>query len=150
MDGVVVGGCMKGSSAHRVPTVCLAFFARKLQSAWGSCITREMKAVSILVLALAASGCATKSKYAGDPRAAVVGPAYLDYIDRYPRDWDTQYYYPLFGVSGFTNEVDYSLPASESFSEFKPLLTQIPQPSEEVRESTGKGWPELERIGKPF
>lgn len=126
------------------------FRATELQSARGSCITSEMKAVSILVLALAASGCATKSKYAGDPRAAVVGPAYLDYIDQYPRDRDTQYYYPGFGVSGFTNEVDYSLPPSDTYSEFKPLLTQIPQRSEEVKEITGKGWPELERIGKPF
>ena len=113
-----------------------------------------MKALSILGLALVVlvvSGCAARSsKYSNDPRAAVVGPAYLDYIDEYPRDRDTQYYYPLFGVTGYTNEVDYSLPASESFSEFKPLLTKLPPPTDEVQEITGKGWPELEHIGKPF
>jgi hypothetical protein len=109
-----------------------------------------MKALSILALGLAASGCATSSKYVNDPRAAVVGPDYLDYIDQHPRDKDTQFYYPLFDVRGFTNEVEYSAPMSAADSEFKPLLTQIPQPSEEVKKITGKGWPRLERIGLPF
>lgn len=109
-----------------------------------------MKALSIVVLALVAAGCSTGSKYVNDPRAAVVGPAYLDYIDQHPRDRDTQFYYPLFGVSGFTNDVDYTPSTSPETAEFKPLLTQIPPVSEEIRELTGKGWPKLEHIGKPF
>jgi hypothetical protein len=109
-----------------------------------------MKALSIVVLGLVATGCSTSSKYVNDPRAAVVGPAYLDYIDQYPRDRDTQFYYPLFAVSGYTNEVDYTAPTSAETAEFKPLLTQIPPVSEEIREITGKGWPKLEQIGKPF
>ncbi len=109
-----------------------------------------MKPLSILVLALIAAGCTTTSKYADDPRAAAVGPDYLDYIDQHPRDQDTQFYYPLFGVSGITDDVDSTLPATESDSEFKALLTEIPPPTEKGEEVTGKGWPELERTGKPF
>jgi len=109
-----------------------------------------MKAFSILAVVLIFAGCSTPSKYADDPRAASVGPDYLDYIDQHPRDRDTQYYYPLFGVSGFTNEIDYNFPPFDTYSEFKPLLTQIPEPSEHVKEITGKGWPQLEHEGKPF
>ena len=124
--------------------------ARELQSAQRRSITLEMTALSILVLALVAVGCTTPSKYANDPRAAVVGPAYLDYIDEYPRDKATQYYYPLFNVPGSNDEADYNNPISPEMAEFKPLLIKIPQPTEEVREITGKGWAELEHIGKPF
>src|SRR5438046_663123 len=65
--------------------------ARELQSVIKTYITLEMKALLILSLALVGSGCTTSSKYVNDPRAAAVGPAYLDYIDEYPRDRDTQF-----------------------------------------------------------
>jgi len=109
-----------------------------------------MKALSIIALVFVAAGCTTSSKYVNDPRAAAVGPDYLDYIDKHPRDRATQYYYPSFGVGGYTNEVDYGASTSAEAAQFKPFLTQIPPVSEEVKEITGKGWPELEHIGKPF
>jgi hypothetical protein len=124
--------------------------ARELQSVIKTYITLEMKALLILALALVGSGCTTSSKYVNDPRAAAVGPAYLDYIDEYPRDRDTQFYYPLFGVRDYTSQADYTISTSAEAAEFKPFLTQIPPASEEVKEITGKGWPELERTGKPF
>jgi hypothetical protein len=106
-----------------------------------------MKVLSIVALALVGFGCAHPSKFANDPRAAIVGPHYLNYIEQHPRDRDTQFYYPVFGVRGFTNEVDYALPNSSSISEFKALVTERPEPTEAVKQITGKGWPELERIG---
>jgi hypothetical protein len=109
-----------------------------------------MKALSIVVLALIGAGCTSPSKFANDPRAAIVGPHYLDYIEQNPRDRGTQYYYPLFAVHGFTNEVDYTLPNPSLKAEFQPLLTVIPEPTEEVKQITGKGWPKLEHSGIPF
>jgi hypothetical protein len=109
-----------------------------------------MKVLSIIALALVACGCAAPSKFANDPRAAVVGPAYLDYIQQHPRDRDTQFYYPLFAVGGSTNVVDYRTPQTASEAEFKALVTEISEPTEAVKEMTGKGWPQLEHEGIPF
>jgi len=110
-----------------------------------------MKVLSVIALALVACGCAAASKFANDPRAAVVGPAYLDYIQEHPRDRDTQFYYPVFGGGGeSTNAVDYSPSQPASEQEFKALVTEIPEPTEAVKEITGKGWPRLEHEGIPF
>ena len=110
-----------------------------------------MKPLSIIAVALLGSGCASPSKFVNDPRARVVGPDYLDAIAQHPRDRDTQFYYPLFTVGGITNGADsYDSPSKASESEFKALLTEIPQPTEAVKKITGKGWPQLERVGIPF
>lgn len=111
-----------------------------------------MKAFCIIALALVAAGCAPASRFAHDPRAAVVGPEYLDDIVEFPRDRITQYYYPVFTVDGLTNgPTAYS---SESHAQFgqgvDALLIDLPEPSEAAKEATGKGWPELQRKGIAF
>ena len=107
-----------------------------------------MKASVILALALLGSGCAT-SKFANDPRAFLVGPDYLDYIAQYPRDRDTQYYYPVLTLRGLTNWVDpnSTLPTPSFEARIDALLVPIPNPTEKVKENTGKGWARLERKG---
>jgi len=96
-------------------------------------------------------GCSSPSKFKNDPRAAVVGPDFLDYIEQYPMDRDTQYYYPHFGVAdaksleAFVNEGSNSVPQNVS-----ALMIQTPKPAPSVSEIEGKGWPELERDGIPF
>ncbi len=111
-----------------------------------------MKALYVVLLALLAAGCATPSKYAKDPRASVVGPAYLDAIAEYPRDEDTQRYYPVFMIRGFTNKVDYASSTLTSADEprIDELLTRVPEPTPEGAKSTGKGWRSLEHTGIPF
>jgi hypothetical protein len=111
-----------------------------------------MKTLAFVSLALLAAGCSSPSKYAHDPRAAVVGPDYLDYIDQYPRDLDTQYYYPVLTEGGLTNWVDPSanLPKSASASAVDGLIINVPHPTEAVKNSTGKGWPRLEKEGIPI
>jgi len=96
-------------------------------------------------------GCSAPSKYKNDPRAAVVGPDFLDYIEQYPMDRDTQYYYPHFAVAeskpleAFIAEGSSSVPQNVS-----ALMIQIPKPEPSVREHEGKGWPKLESDGIPF
>jgi len=96
-------------------------------------------------------GCSAPSKYRNDPRAAVVGPDFLDYIDQYPMDRDTQYSYPDFGVTdakplpAFSNEGSTSFPQNVS-----ALMIQTPKPAPGVLENEGKGWAKLEHDGIPF
>jgi hypothetical protein len=115
-------------------------------------IKTAMKAFLVISLAILSSGCSTPSKFAHDPRAAVVGPDYLDYISQHPRDRDTQFYYPLFALSGVTNWVDsYQHPSTSSpASGIEALEIEVPEPTQEVRAITGKGWHELEHAGIPF
>jgi hypothetical protein len=110
-----------------------------------------MKAIVIMAVALVATGCST-SKYANDPRAFLVGPDYLDSIDQFPRDHDTQFYYPLFSVNGMTNWVDpyHSLSKPSPESKIHPLEIEVPEPTKEVQAITGNGWAHLEHTGIPM
>jgi hypothetical protein len=111
-----------------------------------------MKVLSVLFIALLGAGCASPSRYANDPRAFVVGPEYLDDIAEYPRDKHTQYYYPIFAVSGFTNSAASTNGTStaSSTSSIDALLIDVPSPTEAGKQSMGKGWPYLEQTGIPF
>lgn len=102
-------------------------------------------------IATLAVGCAHPSRYQNDPRAAVVGPDYLDYIEKYPRDRDTQYYYPAFGIYGSTNRGDLltALPSTAS-ADTQRLETIIPPMSPSVQAVEGAGWKELEQKGMPL
>ena len=105
-----------------------------------------MKVIALILVGMSLAGCSTPSKFASDPRAAQVGPAYLDYIAKYPPDRDTQFYYPSFTMSGREKWVDPYTPASHaSLPGIDALLTPTPEPSQAVREITGKGYPLLER-----
>jgi hypothetical protein len=105
----------------------------------------------IAVLAVLAGGCATQSRFQNDPRAAIVGPDYLVYIEQYPRDRDTQYYYPAFTIGALLNWVDPS-PRTQNAGadEIQRLLTIIPPIPSSVQQIQGKGWSELEREGMPL
>ena len=111
-----------------------------------------MKALTIVPLALIFAGCSAPSRFAHDPRAAVVGPDYLETIAEYPRDRDTQYYYPVFSTSGAaqTTEPSASPAPSAADSSLDALLVNIPQPTPDGKAVTGKGWRELEQVGIPF
>jgi hypothetical protein len=100
------------------------------------------------VLGLGLAGCAS-SKYASNPGAAVVGPGYLEAMAAHPRDRDTQYYYPHFEVRGYEPSAGAAapLPKASISAEVADLLINIPEPSREVTEITGKGYPCLERTG---
>jgi hypothetical protein len=105
----------------------------------------------ISFIALLVVGCAAPSHFKDDPRAAVVGPDYLDYIEQYPKDRDTQYFYPRFAaaegksVEEPSTEGPGSVPAN-----IHALMTRTPKESPSVLEIEGKGWPELEHEGIPF
>lgn len=107
-----------------------------------------MKVIRFVFLAFCLTGCAS-SKHSTDPRAAVVGPAYLDYIAAHPRDQATQYYYPSFGIHNFqpSEALLTPLPKSAAGPKVAALLADIPEPSRQVQEVTGKGYPCLERTG---
>jgi len=106
-----------------------------------------MKTVGWLCLALALTGCA-ESRYAHDPRAAVVGPAFLDSIAEYPPDRATEYYYPIFGVQGMTGATPSPVPApAGEVSPVNALLIERPAACPEVQEITGQGYPRLEAKG---
>ena len=104
-----------------------------------------MRALGLLLLTVVVSGCC-HSRYANDPRAAIVGPAYLDYIADYPRDCATEYYYPTFHLSGVTHPPVEPLPVTLS-SATDALLIQRPPESDRVRSETGEGYPHLECKG---
>ena len=107
--------------------------------------------MQVALLAVLAAGCVHPSPYQNDPRAAVVGPAYLDYIDKYPRDCVTQYYYPGFGVSGLTRQGDLFAGTPNAVpADIQRLETVIPPMPPSVQAVEGKGWPELERKGMPL
>lgn len=108
-----------------------------------------MKAIGLILLALSLVGCASKSKFASDPRAAVVGPAYLDYIAQYPRDRDTEFYYPAFTVHSLEKGLPPSttLPGSAVAPSISAILISIPEPTQQIKNITGKGYPSLERDG---
>jgi hypothetical protein len=123
---------------HRILRRTIAF-------AFESGYNTAMKALLILSLALLGAGCTT-SKYANDPRAFLVGPDYLDYIDNNPRDRDTQYYYPVLKVDGYA-ATNLPQPKASAPATVAALMTVVPEPSECVKKDTGKGWPKLERTG---
>lgn len=105
-----------------------------------------MKVIQFGFLALYLTGCA--SRYSSDPRAAVVGPAYLDFIAEYPRDHATQYYYPSFEIRNFELEPALTVPMSSAAGpKVSVLLADIPEPSPRVKDITGKGYPSLEQTG---
>ena len=111
-----------------------------------------MKAgLQAVMLVILATGCTHPSRYQNDPRAAVVGPDYLDYIDEYPRDRDTQYYYPAFRIQELTNWADPLVGTQGVASlDIQRLETTIPPMPPSVQAIEGKGWPELERKGIPM
>jgi len=111
-----------------------------------------MKVIGFMLSALVLTGCSHASRFASDPRAALVGPAYLDYIVENPRDLDTQFYYPAFTTRADENGsaqpqgvIGAAIPAT-----ITALMIDIPQPSQNVHDSAGKGYPELERDGIPL
>jgi hypothetical protein len=112
-------------------------------------IERGMKGIGLIFMVLSLAGCATTSKFAFDPRSAVVGPDYLDYIAEYPRDRDTEYYTPTFTIRGMENWVDPCSSAQRTppFPSIEALLVEMPEPSQEVKDITGKGYPSLEQVG---
>ncbi len=102
------------------------------------------------LVAVLVAGCA-ESRFKNDPRAALVGPDYLDYIAQYPRDRDTQFYYPHFVVAGAQNLEEPSFgPSDPSLASLQALLITLPEVPPAVQKIEGKGWPELERKGMPF
>lgn len=107
-----------------------------------------MKVSRFIFLVLCLTGCAG-SKYASNPGAAVVGPGYLNAIAAHPRDRATEYYYPSFRIQDFQLSADASapLPKGAAGPEVAALLTYVPEPSPQVKEITGKGYPCLERTG---
>lgn len=112
-------------------------------------ISYAMKVIACVFLVLCFTGCAGSSKHSSNPGAAVVGPGYLYAIADYPRDRDTQYYYPGFGIRNFEFGTNLStpLPQPDLSPKVAALLTYIPEPSQKVKDITGKGYPELERTG---
>jgi hypothetical protein len=111
-----------------------------------------MKGIGLIIMVLSLAGCATTSKFAFDPRAAVLGPDYLDYIAQHPRDRDTEYYYPSFTISGMEKWVVPYSSAQEtsSSSGVTALLTDMPEPSPAVKDLAGQGYPSLEKAGLPL
>jgi hypothetical protein len=109
------------------------------------------KGFALGIMAIVLVGCSTPSKHANDPRAAVVGPDYLDYIEQYPMDRDTQYYYPHFGLADAKVMETRATESSSSFpASISALMIQRPTPPPTVMEIEAEGWPALERDGIPF
>jgi hypothetical protein len=124
-------------------------FANPFAIAGEQAYKESMKAIGLFLLALSVVGCSSASRFALDPRAAVVGPAYLDYMAEFPRDRATELYYPAFtsgsvepGASPATVLTGAAVPANVA-----SLLIDIPQPKQNAKDSAGKGYPELERTG---
>jgi len=109
-----------------------------------------MKAIGLILLGLALAGCAP-SRFANDPRAAVIGPAYLDCTADNPRDRDTELYNPVFGIDGVTNlDASIALISSASTEAIRPLLVVRPAMPASVEQIRGKGYPCLEHAGMPL
>lgn len=108
-----------------------------------------MKVSRLVFLVLFLTGCANSSKFSSNPGAAVVGPGYLNAIAEHPRDRNTQYYYPSFRMRDFQLSADASapLPKGAVGPQVTASLTYVPEPSAQVKEITGKGYPCLERTG---
>jgi hypothetical protein len=105
--------------------------------------------LQIGLLAVFMAGCASQSPYANDPRAAAVGPAFLDYIHEFPRDHDTQYYYPRF-TSREVAEIEAPGTPSNVPLQVQQLIMTRPKPATLVVATEGNGWAELEEAGMPF
>jgi hypothetical protein len=102
-------------------------------------------------IAILLVGCSAPSKYKNDPRAAVVGPDFLDDIELYPMDHDTQYFYPHFGLTQAKPLETSSVQGSSTFPpNLSALMIERPKPAPAVSEIEGKGWPQLEHDGIPF
>lgn len=110
---------------------------------------KGITALALLLLSLLiATGCAS-TRHAGDPRASVVGPCHLDFIDGIPRDRDTQLYYPSFAARGLGNWTDptSTLPAMQARPDVVALTTELPPISGDAEEVAGEGFPSLEDAG---
>jgi hypothetical protein len=105
--------------------------------------------LQIGLLGLLMAGCATQSPFANDPRAAVVGPAFLDYIHEFPRDQATQYYYPRFSAREVA-EIEAPGAPSNVPPDVQRLIMTRPKPTTHVMATEGQGWPDLEKDGIPF
>lgn len=128
-----------------------------LESHWNSLIVafpacwaykKSMKAIAFVLLSLCLAGCA-ESKYASHPQAALIGPGYLETVAKHPPDRATQYYYPGFSIRDFELSADASLPLPKPnlSPEIVALLTNLRQPTQQVKDITGKGYPCLEKTG---
>ena len=110
--------------------------------------------LQIAFVALLVAGCAGPSRFKNDPRAAVVGPDYLDYIERYPKDGDTQYYYPRLAATEANSASSAEAPSVDGPgsvpANIHALMTQTAKESPSVQRIEGKGWAELQRKGIPF
>jgi hypothetical protein len=107
--------------------------------------------LQIAFVALLVAGCAAPSRFKNDPRAAVVGPDYLDYIEQHPMDRVTQYYYPQLAVAGAKTEEALSAEGPGSVpANIHALMTRTAKESPSVQKIEGNGWAELERKGIPF
>lgn len=110
-----------------------------------------MKTIGLLILALVfcAVGCSSPSRFSSDPRAAVVGPAYLDSMTQFPRDRSTVLYYPAFSSGSVEPGVlsPMVLTGAGVPANVASLLIDIPQPKPGAKDSAGKGYPELEKNG---
>jgi hypothetical protein len=108
--------------------------------------------LQLAFVALLVAGCAGPSRFKNDPRAAVVGPDYLDYIEHYPKDRDTQYYYPQLAATEANSAEAPSAGGPGSVpANIHALMTQTAkEPPPSVQKIEGKGWAELQRKGIPF
>ena len=95
------------------------------------------------------AGCAGQGRFKNDPRAAVVGPDYLDYIEQYPMDRETRYHYPP--RIGFTGAKGVEAPSVDGPSSFtakvQALMTLTAKVPPAVQKTDGIGWAKLERQG---
>ena len=107
-----------------------------------------MRIIGVLILVLALAGCATENRYAYDPRARCVGAAYLQYIDDYPPQESTEYFYPVLKVKGGSYLA--ITPLGPFDPKIEALLSVRPEPTAAVKQSAGKGWRELEATAMPF
>jgi len=105
-----------------------------------------MKLLGLLLLSVAFSGCSTQ--YAHDPRAAVVGPAYLEYIANHPRDCSTEYYYPSFRLTDDVVPPPQPIPLT-TVPPTDALLIRRPPATKHAQREAGKGYPHLEAKGIP-
>lgn len=108
-----------------------------------------MKVIGLCLLTVSVVGCSSPSRFASDPRAAVVGPAYLEYMAEFPRDRSTEFFYPVFTSRGGENAIPPStaLTSAAVPPSVAALLIDIPQPNKNVDGCAGQGYPELEKTG---